>query len=46
MEDLETERDKLAREMQVVSEMAKSAIRKNASVAKTKTNTKNAMTSW
>lgn len=31
--DLETERDKLAREMQVVSEMAKNAIRKNASVA-------------
>ena len=33
MEDLETEHDNLAREMQVVSEMAKNAIRKNASVA-------------
>ncbi len=31
--DLETEHDKLAREMQVVSEMAKNAIRKNAAIA-------------
>lgn len=31
--DLKTERDKLAREMQVVSEMAKNAIRKNAAIA-------------
>ena len=31
--DLETERDKLARERQVVSEMAKNAIRKNAAIA-------------
>ena len=33
MADFETERDKLAREMQVVSEMAKNAIRKNAAIA-------------
>ena len=32
-ENLEAERDKLAREMQVVSEMAKNAIRKNAAIA-------------
>ena len=33
MADFETERDKLAREMQVVSEIARNAIRKNAAVA-------------
>lgn len=33
MADFETERDKLAREMQVVSEMARNAIRKNAAIA-------------